>query len=59
MALDTIARGVATRPQYDFPTAVTFLIAGLGLGSVLTLLFSSQRDRSSLLSSDVSPHAVR
>ena len=59
MALDTIARGAATRPQYDFPTAVTFLIAGLGLGSVLTLLFSSRRDRSSLRRSDVSRHTVR
>jgi hypothetical protein len=28
--------------EYDIPTAVTFLIAGLGLGSVLTLLFSSR-----------------
>jgi hypothetical protein len=26
--------------EYDLPTAVTFLVAGLGLGSLLTLLFS-------------------
>jgi|HubBroStandDraft_6_1064221.scaffolds.fasta_scaffold2265848_2 hypothetical protein len=59
MALDTIAPSAATRPQYDFSTAVTFLIAGLGLGSVLTLLFSSRRDPSSLLPSDMSPHSIR
>jgi len=29
------------RPHYDVPTAVTFLIAGLGIGSVLTILLSS------------------
>jgi hypothetical protein len=28
--------------EYDMPTAVTFLIAGLGLGSMLTLLFASR-----------------
>jgi hypothetical protein len=26
--------------HYDLPTAVTFLLAGLGLGSLLTLLLS-------------------
>jgi hypothetical protein len=26
--------------QYDIPTAVTFLVAGLALGSILTLLFA-------------------
>ena len=26
--------------EYDVPTAVTFLIAGLGLGSILTLLLA-------------------
>jgi hypothetical protein len=34
----------ATQPipklHYDLPTAVTFLLAGLGLGSLLTMLFS-------------------
>jgi hypothetical protein len=28
--------------EYDLPTAVTFLIAGFGLGSMLTLLFASR-----------------
>ena len=32
--------------EYDLPTAVTFLVAGLGLGAVLTLLFSSRIDHS-------------
>jgi hypothetical protein len=29
-----------TRPDYDFPTAVTFLLIGLAIGSVLSKLFS-------------------
>jgi hypothetical protein len=29
-----------SRPEYDLPTAVTFLFAGLALGWILTLLFS-------------------
>jgi hypothetical protein len=33
------------RHEYDIPTAVTFLIAGLGLGSVLTLLFASRFEK--------------
>jgi len=38
----------AIRPrrfQYDLPTAVTFLLAGLGLGSVLTLLFAPRFEK--------------
>jgi hypothetical protein len=38
----------AIRPrrfQYDFPTAITFLIAGLGLGSMLTLLFAPRFEK--------------
>lgn len=31
--------------KYDLPTAVTFLIAGLGLGSVLTLLFAPRFEK--------------
>jgi hypothetical protein len=30
--------------RYDMPTAITFLLAGLGLGSLLTIVFSP-RDR--------------
>lgn len=33
-------REVANHPDYDFPTAVTFLFAGLALGAILTVLFS-------------------
>ena len=29
-------------PRYDVHTAVTFLIAGLGIGSILTLLLSTR-----------------
>ena len=32
-----------SRYHYDVPTAVTFLLAGLGVGSLLTLLFFSNR----------------
>ena len=31
--------------HYDFPTAVTFLMAGLGLGSLLALLFAPRFGR--------------
>jgi len=31
--------------RYDMPTAITFLLAGLGLGSLLTIVFSPGRDR--------------
>lgn len=33
------------RHEYDVPTAVTFLIAGLGLGLVLTLLFAPRFEK--------------
>jgi hypothetical protein len=32
-----------SHPKYDVPTAVTFLLGGVALGSILTLLFSSLR----------------
>jgi hypothetical protein len=32
--------------DYDFPTAVTFLVIGLAVGSFLAVLFSSSGDRS-------------
>jgi hypothetical protein len=56
MALDK-----APGHQYDFPTAVTFLIAGLGLGSILTLLLASRdiSDRSLILESGVRARAAR
>ena len=34
------------RPEYDLPTAFTFLCAGLGLGWILALLFSPIVERS-------------
>ena len=30
------------KPEYDFPTAVTFFLAGLGVGAILALAFSVQ-----------------
>lgn len=32
------------RNHYDVPTAVTFLLAGLGIGSLLTLLMSPREN---------------
>jgi hypothetical protein len=37
-----------SRPAYDFPTAVTFLFAGLGLGWILAFLFSPLAEPSPL-----------
>jgi hypothetical protein len=34
--------------QYDVPTAVTFMLAGLALGSILTVLFSPLTDQGAL-----------
>ena len=46
-----------SQPKYDIPTAITFLIAGLGLGSVLTLLFASRFDEPLLISPGERQHA--
>lgn len=35
------------RPQYDLPTAVTFLVGGMALGWILTLLLSPLPRKSS------------
>lgn len=40
-----------SRTQYDIPTAVTFLMAGMGIGSLLAILFSRLSDRPSLFPS--------
>jgi hypothetical protein len=55
---DTPTRNRSSEP-YDIPTAVTFLIMGLGIGYALTLLFAPRFDRYSLLPSGASPHAAR
>jgi hypothetical protein len=31
-----------SKPEYDFPTAVTFFLAGLGVGAIVALAFSLQ-----------------
>jgi hypothetical protein len=31
-----------SKPEYDFPTAVTFFLAGLGVGAIVALAFSAQ-----------------
>lgn len=35
-----MATEYGTRPQYDLPTAITFLLGGVALGVILTFLFS-------------------
>jgi hypothetical protein len=37
--------------QYDLSTAVTFLMAGLGIGSLLAILFSPRSERLALIPS--------
>jgi hypothetical protein len=47
------------RPQihYHFPTAVTFLVFGLGMGWVLAMLRPTRSKRAALLSFPQSPRA--
>lgn len=45
-----------SRHEYDIPTAVTFLIAGLGVGSILTLLFSAHATYHSSPLADAAQH---
>jgi len=33
---------IPSKPEYDFPTAVTFFLAGLGVGAIVALAFSIQ-----------------
>lgn len=33
------------RVEYDLPTAVTFLMVGLAVGSILTILFSPRTEK--------------
>jgi hypothetical protein len=39
------------RPEYDLPTAVTFLLGGIALGAIMTLLFFPIKPNSSALQS--------
>ena len=39
------------RPEYDLPTAVTFMIAGLALGAMLAALFSPLREDAAVVRS--------
>jgi hypothetical protein len=38
-----------SRIHYDLPTAVTFLMAGLGIGSLLAMLFAPRSGRLAVL----------
>jgi hypothetical protein len=46
-----MTRELSNHPDYDFPTAVTFLFAGLAIGTILTLLFFPLSGSSEELSS--------
>jgi hypothetical protein len=37
------------RTQYDISTAVTFLMAGVGIGSLLAILFAPRSERPTLV----------
>jgi hypothetical protein len=39
------------RPEYDLTTAVTFLLGGIALGAIMTLLFFPIKPNSSILKS--------
>lgn len=47
------------RQRYDLPTAVTFLIAGVGLGSVLTLLFAPHFEKALAAGESVKRSALK
>jgi hypothetical protein len=42
---------IRNRPEYDVPTAVTFLIAGVALGAMLAGLFWPLRDDAAVVRS--------
>jgi hypothetical protein len=41
------AIGSQSRQQYDLPTAITFLLAGVGIGSFLAILLAPRSESSS------------
>ncbi len=43
---------------YDLPTAVTFLMAGLGIGTLLAIVFSPRSPQLDLLSSRATHRAA-
>jgi uncharacterized membrane protein YraQ (UPF0718 family) len=43
-----MALEIQSRTAYDLPTAVTFLLFGVALGSFLSVLFSPAKSRSAL-----------
>jgi len=44
-----LMRIIRSKTQYDFPTAVTFLMAGLGIGSLLAILFAPRAAQAELV----------
>jgi hypothetical protein len=46
-----------SRPKYDLPTAVTFLMAGLGIGSLLAILLSPRSNQPALIPSRANQRA--
>lgn len=50
-------RELENRPAYDLPTAVTFLLAGLTLGAVLTVLLSPLKNAREVFRSNSEPRS--
>ncbi len=46
------------RTEYDIPTAITFLMAGLGIGSLLAILFNPHSREKEYAASRESQRAV-
>jgi patatin-like phospholipase/acyl hydrolase len=44
-----LMRIIRSKTQYDFPTAVTFLMAGLGIGSLLAILLAPRAAQAELV----------
>lgn len=52
-------RGVHMRTDYDARTAIAFLLAGLGLGTLITLIFAPRESADDILSEFRSPRLAR
>jgi hypothetical protein len=56
--MESRSQDTQSRPQYDISTAVTFLLAGLGIGSLFGILYSASLDRSIGDASQRTPQAL-
>lgn len=47
------------RAQYDLPTAITFLMAGLGIGSLVAMLLAPSSKRTNMIRTGSDGKALR